>query len=428
VLRIEIEPSDALVDEAVAVKVAGCPPGQPVSIRARMAGYLGCAWESRATFRADARGCADLATARPETGSYDGVDAMGLFWSMAADGEPAAALVDSAAPLEVRVDAAADGEISASAVARRRFAGPGVTRAEVRDTTPCREVPLAARDAGIAGTLFRPSGAGPHPAVIVLGGSSGDVWEAHAALLASRGFAALALAYFGAPTLPSRLAQIPLEYFRSAIGWLRRQPGIDPGALAVLGGSRGGELALLLGATFPEIRAVVAYVPSGVLWEGMGEPGKRPASWTLGGEAQPFLRRRDDAIDWTQAPIALTPGFLAALQDGAAVSEAAIAVERTRGAMLLISAGDDRMWPSARLAEIAMERLRQKGFGLPAEHLSYAGAGHLVVSPPHLPATVDRARHPIARLDFAFGGSPAAEAAARADAWPRVIAWLQRYL
>ena len=413
--RIEIEPRDALVDEAVAFRVLGCPPGQPVAVRARMADYLGRAWESRATFRADARGCVDLGTTRPEAGSYDAVDAMGLFWSMAADAEPAAALFDSPAPLEVRVDAEAAGGASASAVARRRFAARGVARDEVRDE-------------GVVGSLFRPSGAGPHPAVIVLGGSSGDVWEAHAALLASRGFAALALAYFGVPSLPARLAEIPLEYFRSAIGWLRRRDGIDPGTVAVLGGSRGGELALLLGATFPEVHAVVAYMPSGVLWEGMGAPGKRPASWTLGGEARPFLRRRDEVIDWQHSPIALTPGFLAALQDEAAVSEAAIPVERTHGPVLLLSGGDDRMWPSAPLAEIAMERLRKRGFGYPFEHLSYGGAGHLLVTPPNLPATIDRARHPFARLDFAFGGSPAAEAAARADAWPRVIAWLRRFL
>ena len=80
------------------------------------------------------------------------------------------------------------------------------------------------------------------------------------------------------------------------------------------------------------------------------------------------------------------------------------------------------------MSEIAVNRLRQRGFEFPLEHLCYDGAGHLVVTPPYLPATVNHARHPVAKLDFAFGGSPAAEAYARADSWPRVVTFLRRAL
>jgi hypothetical protein len=55
---------------------------------------------------------------------------------------------------------------------------------------------------------------------------------------------------------------------------MRRQDGVDSEAMAVLGGSRGGELALLRGTTFFEIHATVAYVPVDLQWEGMGQPGK----------------------------------------------------------------------------------------------------------------------------------------------------------
>ena len=83
-----------------------------------------------------------------------------------------------------------------------------------------------------------------------------------AAHLAARGYAALALAYFGTEHLPPTLAEIPLEYFETALAWLARQPEVDPDRLGVAGVLRGGELALLLGATFPALRAVVADVPS----------------------------------------------------------------------------------------------------------------------------------------------------------------------
>ncbi len=74
----------------------------------------------------------------------------------------------------------------------------------------------------------------------------------------------LALAYFGLENLPPELYEIPLEYLETAIRWMSNQPTVNADRLAVVGGSRGGELALLLGATFPKLRAVVACVPSGV--------------------------------------------------------------------------------------------------------------------------------------------------------------------
>ena len=50
--------------------------------------------------------------------------------------------------------------------------------------------------------------------------------------------------------LPPTLSNIPLEYFETAIEWLQHQPRLDGGRIAVSGTSRGGELSLLLGATF----------------------------------------------------------------------------------------------------------------------------------------------------------------------------------
>src|SRR5262249_41530693 len=208
----------------------------------------------------------------------------------------------------------------------RRFLSPALRRTEVRQDN-------------LVATLFCPPGVGPSPAVIVLGGSDGGLREAQAALLASHGFVTLALAYFGIDPLPPGLVEIPLEYFGSAVRWLSVQKEVDPQALAVMGWSRGGELALLLGASFPEIRAVVAYVPSGVMWSGVPAPGslreEQSASWTRGGSPLPFMRFSGGVIDWGRPPIALTPGFLAALHDATAVEQATIPVEQTRGAILL---------------------------------------------------------------------------------------------
>src|SRR5262249_10377050 len=67
------------------------------------------------------------------------------------------------------------------------------------------------RTAGLVGTLFLPPGDGRYPTVIVVSGGGGAIEEFRAAVLASHGYAGLALAYFAQPGLPRGLVNIPLE-------------------------------------------------------------------------------------------------------------------------------------------------------------------------------------------------------------------------
>lgn len=124
----------------------------------------------------------------------------------------------------------------------------------------------------LRGGWWFPAGAGPHPAMIVLGGSGGGADHWRAALHASHGFAALALAYFGTPGLPRGLVNIQLEYVSEAIKYAidRIRPPRD--FCAVEGISRGGELALLVGATFPRTRAVIGVMASGLIMGSVGDP------------------------------------------------------------------------------------------------------------------------------------------------------------
>jgi len=59
---------------------------------------------------------------------------------------------------------------------------------------------------------------------------------------------------------------------------------------------RGGERSLLLGETFPSIKAVAAYVPSHVVWGGFGQDGdEQSAGWTYRGEAITAMPPADPA-------------------------------------------------------------------------------------------------------------------------------------
>ena len=62
----------------------------------------------------------------------------------------------------------------------------------------------------------------------------------------------------------------------------------------MLGTSKGGEAALLLGALHPEIDAVVAVSAPHVVWAGLSQERPQRSSWTRGGEPLPFVPYDDD--------------------------------------------------------------------------------------------------------------------------------------
>lgn len=420
-LEILVDRPESLSDEALKLALVGCRPGESVEISSTRIDYNHRFWRAWGRYRADAKGRVELARDAPLEGSYGGVSPMGLFWSMALmeDEAPPLPPREIAEGLTMRFHAhSLDRELRAETEVRRALLGPGVTS-------------HALEEDGLVGRLFLPEGKGPHPVVIALSGSSGGLNLPIAALLASHGYAALALGYFGLPGLPKSLDAIPLEYFETAIAWLRRQPALFSDFIAVTGMSRGGELSLLLGASFPAIRAVVAYVASGLMHGGLTrsrETGRSGAAWTRGGEPLAFLEQDNRAtdsriVDWDRPPVPLAPIFESSLRDGAAVERATIPVERINGPVLLISGTADSMWPAVTLSEIAVQRLREHGHRFPLEHLVYEGAGHMIF-PPYAPTTRRNAVHAVLGTDFAFGGSAEADAAACADSWPKVLAFL----
>jgi dienelactone hydrolase len=96
-------------------------------------------------------------------------------------------------------------------------------------------------------------------------------------------------------------------------------------------------------------------------------------------------------------------------------------VERTRGPILLVSGGDDAMWDSTRLADIAVDRAAAHGKH-DVTHLRYPAAGHQI-SVPGAP-TLASAAHPVHKATLALGGTPDANDAASSDSWPQVVAFL----
>ena len=281
---------------------------------------------------------------------------------------------------------------------------------------------------GLVGTFYQPRTPPPWPVVVVVGGSSPGIFGLPALMLASEGIAALALAYFGMPGLPQTFERIPLEYFAKALTWLAGREDVRHDAIAVAGASRGGELALLLAATYPEFKAAVSWVGSGLIYGGVLSIGSAPvAGWTRGGVDLPFAGFVPSTVKMDEPPVRLTPGFLAGLEDADAVAAAEIPVERINGPVLLISGTDDAVWPATILSEFAVRRLRAHGHPHAVEHLQYEGAGHVIGPPvPGLTFDITHAVHPIIGLDFAFGGTAAKNIAASHDSWARILRFLRQ--
>jgi len=413
-----------MVDQPIAIEIGGLISGERIGVKARMRDDRKRLWESHAIFAADDSGCVSLAEHPPVAGSYSDIDGMGLFWSLAMDsarsGPTTPFTKKELRPAIVELAVERDRATTITMGIERHFFVPGTHIHDVRED-------------GLVGRLFVPPSAGRGPAVIIMGGSGGGLdWE-KAAVLSSHGYVTLALAYFGIPPLPGSLQNIPLEYFRTAISWLGRKGPVDPDRIAVMGISKGGELALLLGSYFPElVRAIVGVVPSAVVWPGFGKG--LHSSWTYQGKSLPFV---PTPTGWFKTksffrllaarPIAFRNMYESALKNHQAVACATIPVENICCPVLLVSGSDDQVWPSARMARMIMERLASQGFSHPHEHVRCEGAGHTFRCP-YTPATVSRSKHPSMPVEVLLGGNPLAQARGQLEAWQRTLQFLKRHL
>lgn len=391
---IAADPSVALVDEPVRIRVSGLAPGVEVVVSSRMTDEAEQGWGSSATFRSDRTGTVDLTRDSPTSGSYQGNDGMGLFWSMLPDGQDedrfdAAPAVEPPTPpggFTVALSVTVAGREVASSEVVRKWTGAEVDHRTVDLDTD-----------GLVGDLFRPGDEVPadRPAVLLLSGSDGGVRNYDAVLLAAHGYPALALAYFAHPGLPPTLRDVPLEYLATAARLLATDLSNGPRPLVVIGYSRGAEAALLLAQWQPDlVQATVLYAPTDVVGGGFPDGGD---AWTWQGDPIPPTR---------------------------------IPLDRITGPVLAIAGADDPVWPrqvldgSAAAARRIVGDLATRARPGPHHALIYPEAGHGVGTFPHLPLPI-RLQHPVTGQPVETGGTRAANEAARRDSWRHLLDFLR---
>jgi pimeloyl-ACP methyl ester carboxylesterase len=351
------------MDHPITVSVDNVAARALVTVQVSSTDASGTDWESTTTFRSDADGRVDLATATPQSGAYYSPAAMGIFTSMhPVVRDAAGAYLWSRSPLPFTITVG-----SAHTTVLREGIGPGVTSESL----------TYGRD-GFVGQYWRPApGTAPGPAVLEFGGEEGGLdGQLVGALLASHGFPTLDLAYFGVPRLPRALANIRLEYFATPLKWLGNRTGVNPALVNVLSGSEGAEAAFLLGVNYPHlVHGVIASVPAVA------------TGWTLHGKPLP----------------------------------ADVAVDRIAGPVLVDCAGSDRVTPSCPYANAVIARVQATGNPTRAGLASYPRAGHgLAVLVPY------EATAPGGTPARYEGANPDANQAAIDNLWPRLLAFLTR--
>lgn len=276
---------------------------------------------------------------------------------------------------------------------------------------------------GLVGNFYPGKGKGKRPGVLLLGGSEGGLGrgtQAMALSLQERGFSVLALAYFRAPGLSPKLELVPMEMFGKALVWLKPRKDVAANRIAVMGGSKGAEAALLIAARHPGVKAVVAGMPSSAVWPGIDwdspNVGTEISSWSEKGAALPSLNYGD--FDPAQGMVSIYTSGLKALPG---TPQAAIPVEKIKGKILLVCGEADALWPSCPMARQMVERRASHRKAAPTL-LAYADAGHMVFGP-----AIPESSPSYAYLGM-MGGSNAGNAAARADGWPKVLDFLTKVL
>jgi dienelactone hydrolase len=310
-----------------------------------------------------------------------------------------------------------DAQVIQSKTARRAFYDPTLVSA--------RQV----QEDGVIGTYFAPNSAQPtHPALIYVGGIEGGISPYIAATLSHYGLTTLALGYIGnssypVPGLPQNLVDIPIETVGNAAHWLARQPGVDSNQLYVFGYSRGSELTQLAALADPgAFRKIILYSPSSTAWFGtpQGWPFAMPAgAWTWNGAEIPYAQGIFWPIDFAAgAPYSYFDGFSRALDAMPFGAPAHLPDSRITASMLLVSGGQDKVWPSSRMAETIKSERDAAGMTGMTRHIHFSGAGHYL----NLPFIPDRIS---SMMGIQLGGSAAPNAQASEQAWAEVLSFLK---
>jgi len=215
------------------------------------------------------------------------------------------------------------------------------------------------------------------PTVILVSGSGGGFWgkknKKHIIDLTENGYNVVRVGYLKIEGLPMSFERIEIGGFARIMTHLHQKyPQIDTSNIALVGVSKGAELALNVASRVAQYQAVAAIVPSFVTFQGreIGGEDEAYASFQLDGEELPFVPLPSSSFlgyetIWSRELDLFNAGLK---NNPRRVEEARIPVEHINAPLLLISGKYDQIWPSFLMATEIEDRLEKKNYGYTIAH------------------------------------------------------------
>ena len=263
--------------------------------------------------------------------------------------------------------------------------------------------------------------------VIDLFGAAGGIVEFKASLLASRGFATLALAYLGYEDQPSSPSSTNLDYFEEAASWLISHSKVLPHGIGMHAICYGSWIALLMASyQIAPIKAVVAISPLVIACL---------LPFQLRGRVSDIIPLDESkAVSSEKGSIyrfALPTGIDYMNPTTVSKYSAITPVENINCPVMLVSGTDDLKVSTDFTVKFIFDRLKENGKEHLCTTLRYPQAGHLI-EPPYSPicdssfrkSTKEWCGYPY----LAWGGETVAHARTQEDCWPKILHFLRKHL
>ncbi|MGX4607818.1 acyl-CoA thioester hydrolase/BAAT C-terminal domain-containing protein [Priestia sp. JNUCC 25] len=419
-MNIHIKPTVALVDEKIDITITELLPGEKVKITASMhfPWATGEKYESFAWFAADSKGQVDLSKQKPNCGTYDYIDSMGLIASLkkvSSGGESIASnlSIDNS----IFIDFVCEYKDEKKCVKiERMFKLPKVKRQEITEE--------------FKGELFY-SEKSLGKTIILLGGSDGSRSGLSflAGPLASRGFNVLVVGYFNEDGLPEKLEEIPLEYFEQVFAWIKENPITYDDKIYIHGTSKGGELALLLASKYNIISKVAVSAPHVYCFQALNGlmSGANVSSWSYKGKSLPFIPVDNDIFYEHQRqclemniPFGFTTTYKKSVEREKRKEEARIKIENAHADLLLIAGQKDNVWNTYEACLEIMDNLKKNNYKYNYTLLDYEELGHSLPIPYVIPLS-ETLNVKMGKGSFTCGGTLKGNSHGQLDSWNKTL-------
>ncbi|CAN9498826.1 unnamed protein product [Ophioblennius macclurei] len=413
-LQLSVSPSQGLVDEQFVILVQNARPCSQLTVHSFHQCDDGHSWDAFAHYMSDATGNVNVSKDCSLGGTYSGVEPMGLLWSLrpVPGSKPGSRMRKEVVQLPMlvavsvyeghRTEGFADLVPLASTFVERWYMAPGVHRIPVKDS-------------GLNATLFLPPGPGPFPAILDLWGGGGGLVEYRAALLASHGFAALAIDYMVFDVIKDKPKIQNQQYFETAYKYLQEHPQILGSRIAMLGLSLGTSVTLRIAAYSKTVKLRCAVCISGTHVQPLDKDIEDIMIFFKECEAKTRINE-ESLVIYRDLMLPIPTDPLKKVDVG-----------RMQCPLMLIVGEDDQNWASHESANDMKEMMERVGNIHLLTILSYPDAGHLIEPPytPHIRSGKFRSADLPTTMMVLWGGQTLAHSRAQEDSWKKMLVFLR---